>query len=48
MKEAGISSAGRTSTIRIKEREYKPARRRPGILGKLELYFLDEVGKFTV
>ena len=48
MKEAGVLSAGTTSTIRIKERQYKPARRRPGVAGKPELYFLDEIGKFVV
>jgi len=27
---------------------YHFARRRPGVLGKPELYFLDEIGRFTV
>ncbi len=48
MKEAGVLSAGTTSTIRIKERQHKPARKRRGVIGKPELYFLDEIGKFTV
>lgn len=48
MKEIGVWSAGTTRMIRIKERQYKPARRRPGTVGKPELYFLDEIGKFTV
>jgi len=48
MKEAGIRSAGTTSTIRIKEREYKPAWKRRRVIGKPEFYFLGEIGKFTV
>jgi hypothetical protein len=35
-------------TIRIKEHQYKPARKRRGTVGKPELNFLDEIGKFTV
>src|SRR4030042_6913410 len=35
--------AGATSTIRIKERQYNPARKRCGAAGKPERYFLDEI-----
>ncbi len=48
MKEAGIRIAGTVGAIGIKERQHKPARKPRGIIGKPELYFLDEIGKFTV
>jgi hypothetical protein len=48
MKEVGIRSAGTTGTIRIKERQYKPARKRRGVIGKPEFTFLDEIGKFVM
>jgi hypothetical protein len=48
MKEAGIRIAGTVGAIGIKERQHKPARRRPGVTGKPEFYVSDETGKFTV
>ena len=48
MKEAGIQIAGTVGAIGIKERQYKPAWRRRGVIGKPDFYFLDEIGKLTV
>jgi hypothetical protein len=48
MKEAGIRIAGTAGAIGIKERQHKPARRRPGVTGNPEFYVSGEIGKFTV